>query len=193
MSKETSPAEAIHMFEIQTDLALKYGINLPARTVQLVGAVDENMFLLVETALTLMEDQSRSAITFRINSLGGSVYDALAIVGRMRSSKCKINTEGFGAVMSAATLILAAGNKRKMSSFGWVMHHEGQLEGVEGTVEQMRHLTSQLEREEEAWTESMAKFTTAPADFWAKQGKLGKDLFLTADQCLDLGVVDEVF
>lgn len=182
---------AIHAFEVQTDIALKYGINLPARTIQLVGEIDQNMFILIDTALTILESQSKAAVTIKINSEGGAIYDALAIVGRMKNSKCKIVTEGYGCIMSAASLVLAAGDKRKMSGFSWFMHHEGSYD-FGGTVEQHRHITRQMEREERLWAENMAKFTTCPKDYWLSQGKLGKDLYLTAAECLNFGVIDEV-
>lgn len=182
----------MQVFELQTDVALKYGINIPARSIQLVGEIDQNTFILIETALTLLESQSKASVTIKINSEGGSVYDALAIVGRMKSSKCKIITEGYGATMSAASLILAAGDKRRMSKFGWLMHHEASY-GYEGTIQQSKHVLSQMEREEKLWAQYMEQFSSSPAAYWASQGKLGRDLYLTAEECLTLGVIDEVF
>jgi ATP-dependent Clp protease protease subunit len=183
---------AVQLFELQTDLALKYGLSLPARTIQLVGEIDQSTFMLVDSALTILEGQSKAAITIKINSEGGSMYDALAIIGRIKASKCKIVTEAYGAVMSAATMILVAGAKRRMSSISWVMHHEASY-GAEGTVEQMKHLAAQMAREEQLWAETMERFSDTPKDFWLTQGKLGKDLFLNAEECLTLGVIDEVF
>lgn len=191
MSEKVGQELAVHVFELQTDVALKYGINLPSRTIQLVGEINQNMFILIDTAMTILEAQSKAAITIKINSEGGAIYDALAIVGRMKSSKCKIITQGFGSIMSAAGLILAAGDKRQMSSYSWFMFHEA-WGGIEGTVQQMKHQASQLEREWGLWAQHMEKFSTAPKKFWLSQGNLGKDLYLSADECLNIGVIDEV-
>ncbi len=193
MSKDgAAPELSVQMFELKMDTALKYGINIQSRTIQLVGEIDENMFILVETALTLLENDSKAKITIKINSPGGSVYDALAIVGRMEASTCKIVTEAYGAVMSAAGLVLAAGNKRRMSKRAWFMYHEASYEPG-GTHSQIKHVTAQIEKEERAWINAMAEFTEAPAEYWAREGKAGKDLYLTAQECLTFGVIDEVF
>ncbi|MEZ0209217.1 MAG: ClpP family protease [Candidatus Paceibacterota bacterium] len=184
---------SVQMFEVKTDQAFKHGFNVTARTIQLIGEVTDEMFAELDTAMTILEEEARAGITIKINSTGGSCYDALAIVGRIRSSKCKITTEGFGAMMSAASLILASGNKRRMSKYGWCMHHEIWTEGIGGTVSQISHAAKQFEREFEMWSEMMGKFTTSPKQFWQSQGRNGKDLYLTAEECLTLGVIDEVF
>jgi ATP-dependent protease ClpP protease subunit len=183
---------SVQMFEVKTDTAFKYGMNVTARTVQLVGEISEETFVYLDTALTILEEESKKGITIKINSIGGSVYDAMAIIGRMRASKCKITTEGFGPVMSAAIMILAAGHKRRMSKYAMAMWHEASYEHG-GTVAQMQHIQKQMEREERLSAEMMERFTEAPAKYWLSEGKLGKDLYLTAEECKTLGVIDEIF
>ena len=190
--KEVSQEAVLQAFEVKTDFAFKYGVNVGTRTIQLIGEINEDAFYHIETAMTLLEQQSKKAITIKINSPGGSVYDGMAIVGRIRASKCQVITEGYGAVMSAAIIILAAGHKRRMSKFGWCMWHEASYDHG-GTVTQMEHFQRQMKREEQMGCDAMAEFTTSPSKFWANEGKLGKDLFLTAEESLTLGVVDEVF
>ncbi len=191
MASQPNVDIALQLLELQTDIALKYGVHLGTRTVQIVGEIDQNMYILVDTALNLLEQDSKATITVRINSEGGSVYDALAIVGRLRASKCQIITEGFGAVMSAATLILACGKKRRMSKFCTFMHHESSIE-LGGTLNQVEHTIIQMKRESDEWCKNMAQFSNKDVDFWATRGLLGQDLYLTATQCLEFGVIDEV-
>lgn len=183
---------SVQMFEVKTDMAFKYGVNVTARTIQLVGEISEETFVQFDTALTILEEESKAGVTIKINSLGGSVYDAMAIIGRMRASKCKITTEGYGSVMSAAIMILAAGNKRRMSRYAVAMWHEASY-GNEGTVAQMQSFQRQMEREEKAGADMMERFTSAPAKYWLSEGKLGRDLYLNAEECMTLGVIDEVF
>lgn len=182
---------SVQMFEVKTEAAFKYGFNVSARTIQLVGDVNEDMFMQLDTALSILEEESKAAVTIRINSLGGSVYDGMAIVGRLKASKCKIITEGYGAVMSAAILILACGDKRRMSKFATAMWHEASYEDG-GTTSQMKHRNRQMEKEERMACEAMGSFTSSPAAYWANEGKLGKDLYLDADECVTLGVIDEI-
>lgn len=183
---------SIQAFEVKTDTAFKYGLNVSARVIQLVGEVCQEMFMQLDTALTILEEESKAQIIIRINSEGGSCYDALAIVGRIRASKCKIVTEGYGAMMSAGSLIMASGNKRRMSRYSWLMHHEAMLE-LEGQISNVKHQVTQMEREMDMWAAMMAEFSTAPKAYWLSQGRAGKDLYLNAEECETLGLIDEVF
>lgn len=192
MSEKVGVDIALHMYEIENDLLLKHGVNLRARTIQLVGPICDETFVRIDTALALLEEKSGKSITLKINSDGGSTYDALAIVSRMKASKCKITTEAYGACMSAATIILAAGDKRRISSVAMLMHHEAAY-GLEGTHTQIMHNVAQAEREEHMWNALMEKYTGTDASTWAEKGKLGKDWYLNAEECLALGVVDEIF
>lgn len=171
-------------------IAFEYGVNFKERTITLSGEVDESMFILVDIALTEMESQSKSTITVRINSPGGSTYAAMGIVGRLMRSKCHIVTEGYGHVMSAATLLLACGHRRKISSYAWFMHHEASY-GIEGRHSELKNTVAQVEREEKQWAEWMAKFTQKDAKFWEKNG-VGKDAYFTPQELIELGVADEI-
>lgn len=193
MSSKLSEDGLIQIMDLQIDLALKYGVHIGSRTVQIVGEITENTYIMVDSALTILEqDLSNEPITVRINSMGGSVYDALGIVGRIKSSKSVVNTEGFGAIMSAASLILAAGAHRKLSKYATLMYHEPSITSLEGTSTQVYHLAKNLMLEKQMWADTMASFTKKDSKFWASSGLLGKDLFLRPQECLELGVIDEV-
>ena len=166
------------------------GVNFKERIITINGEITENTFQLIDSGLSEMESASRKSITIRINSGGGSVYDALAIVGRLRASKCKIITEGFGHIMSAACLILACGNYRKVSTFSWFMTHEASYD-FEGKHTAHKNLVVQAEREENQWAKWMAEFTKKDSKFW-KNISSSKDTYFTPEELLQLGVIDEV-
>ena len=92
----------------QAQVNLEYwfgkGVNFQQRIIQITGPIEPGLFDKVDAAMTVLEEDSRKAITIRINSEGGAVYEAMAIVGRLTKSSCQIITEGYGAVWSAATL-----------------------------------------------------------------------------------------
>lgn len=167
-------------------------LNLKSRIIQIVGPIDEKMFCKVDSELALLEGKSKRPVTFVINSFGGSVYDAIAIVARMRKSPCDIITEVYGQVMSAATIILAAGDKRRMDKLAFFMTHEGSY-GAGGTHTQIKHYVQQAERENKMWCKTMAEFSGASAKFWETRGLNGMDCYLSAEQCLKIKVIDEVF
>ncbi len=94
--------------------------------------------------------------------------------------------------MSAATLILASGARRKMSEYGWFMFHESSYDSGWDKHSNHKAFIKQAEREEKFWAESMARFTDKSAEFWLKNG-VGIDSYFTPEQLLKMGVVDELF
>ncbi len=174
------------------EYVFKHGADFQRRVLNLTGEINEDMFNLVDRTLTEMEADSRAAITIKINSPGGFCYQAMAIVGRIRESKCQIITKGYGEIMSAATLILAAGRRRKISKFSSFMWHEMSY-GVDfDRHSNHKDMVLQAEKEVKLWAQWMEEFTGKPAKFWLEAGTK-KDSYFTAEQLLKLGVVDELF
>lgn len=175
-------------------LLFEHDVDTEARIIHLYGEIgqeyDSRDF---DLALSELERLGDGPVTIRINSEGGSVYDALAMIARMRISPCQLITEGYGSVMSAATLIFAAGNQRRMSTLCWSMVHEISNDGItSGTASTIRTELRQMEREQKLWYELMGQLTKQPATWWEKAANK-KDLYLTAQQCLELGMADEIF
>lgn len=183
--------ESTEKLDLNLKHLFEYGVSLQSRTIQLVGEIDQEKFQLIDKALTEMERQNQKSVVLRINSEGGSVYDALAIIGRLENSKCRVITEGYGCVMSAATLVLAAGGKRRVSRRAWFMHHESSYD-TEGRHSEIKEIVKQKEREEAQWAEVMAEYTDKSTSFWKKNG-ITQDAYFTAEELLGLGVVDEIF
>ncbi len=170
---------------------VEYGVDFSRRIISLTGEVDEFMYDILDFGLTEMEASSKKAITIKINSPGGDTYQAMAITGRMKECTCQIVTKGYGQVMSAATLILASGKKRKMSTEGFLMWHESSYL-MDGQHSQNKATVKQVEREEKLWANRMAQLSKKDAEFWLKNG-VGIDAYFTAEQLLKMGVVDELF
>ena len=93
--------------------------------------------------------------------------------------------------MSAAGLILAAGNKRLMGSRSWFMYHEISM-STHGTVSELEEQLAQVRREMQEWARSMAEFTTKSEEFWEEVAHK-HDFHLNAKECLSYGVIDELF
>ena len=177
---------------LRLEYCFEKGINFKDRIIQITGEIEENSsFDWLDAALTEMERDSKKAITLKINSPGGSVYEALAMVDRIQESKCHIVTKCYGHAMSAAGLLLAAGNKRLMGKRSWFMYHEIYT-GARGTVSELKDQVSQVEREMQDWARAMEEFTDQHCDYWQSVAHK-HDFHLNAEQCLELGVVDELF
>jgi len=169
----------------------EHNVDFKNRVVRITSDIDAYTYDFVDAALSELESINRKSITIRINSGGGSAYDSLAIVGRIRGAKCQIITEGYGQVMSAATLILASGNKRRFSKYATFMWHQSSY-GLDGKHLDIKNVVEQQEREELLWAKWMAEFSTKDAEYWYNRA-VSKDFYLNADECLEHGVVDELF
>lgn len=170
----------------------EYGVNFKERIINITGEIDEETFDLVDAAMTELESQNKRDIVIKINSEGGSVYQAMAIIGRIKESKCGVITKGYGAVMSAATLILASGTRKRMlSRDAEFMHHEASY-AIEDRHSQIKALVLQTEKEEKKWSERMAECSNKDAAFWLEKG-VGVDVYFTAQELLEMEVVDELF
>lgn len=191
MATKPSKPIAVEERELRLKYLYEHGLDLHQRIITISAGIDDATFIAFNAAVTELESVNRKEITVRLFSEGGSVYAALAIVGRMQGSSCRFVTEGYGCVMSAATLILASGDRRRMSELGWFMHHEASYE-FDGKHSEARAYFQQQELEEQRWAACMAARSHMPAEYWYTRG-VGTDLYLTPEQLLDCGVVDELF
>ena len=110
----------------------------------------------------------------------------------MRKSKCQIITEGYGKVMSAATLILAAGKKRRISELCWFMHHEMSADPGSLRASELDAYNAQVQKEMMQLASWMSKFTKKSRKFWLTQGT-HIDVYFDAKQLVKFGVADEIF
>lgn len=199
MTKKTKDSE-LEKLKFNMEQSLDNGVDLKNRTIRVTGVIGEPSpldfgsdyfdFNLLDYALTEMEAQSDEPITLKINSPGGDVYDALAIIGRMKASKCEIVTEAYGHAMSAATLILMAGDIRKMSKYCVPMYHEISY-GVGGDHESIKEQVAQSEKELRRWASYYEEFSNKNTKFWLTKMKK-KEFYPTPEQMLDYGAIDEV-
>ena len=164
--------------------------------IRIIGAIDEDTyeaFCIKLDALENMPIKARpKSVAVEITSDGGSAYLALAFVDRMRLSPMKFVTTGVGRVASAATLILAAGDVRRLTQEAWVMVHEDSGE-VEGTVSEMEAQIKHLRSMENQWNSLLSQYSrnkSKPAVF-AELHKRG-DVNLSPTECVALGLVDEI-
>ena len=126
------------------------------RSIMFVGEVNEEKSADLISALLVLSQQKKDDeeraedIKLYISTYGGSADEMFGIYDVMNYCKqfCDIETIGFGKVMSAGTLVLAAGTKgkRKIGKHCRVMIHSvnggsiGELHNLENEMEQMKAL-----------------------------------------------------
>jgi ATP-dependent Clp protease protease subunit len=193
---EKVPDTAISIWNAQNNLLLDYGIDVVNRSFCMSGDIDENTFAIVDQNLSLLErDVSTrdTPIVIKLNSLGGSIYNAWAVVSRIKSSPCPITIEAYGAVMSAATMIFAAGKKRRVSRYCEFMYHQGSINDASGTLNQMVNTIKSMKREEIMYCNFLQANSKKSSLFWRKLLHSNKDVFLSAEQIVKLGIAEEIF
>ena len=197
MTKKKSNVE---LEKLEREYALDHGIDFENRVIRVTGAIgtpgpmsddgDYFDFNLCDFALTRFEKDPDLPVTLKINSPGGECYEALAIIGRLKSSQCAIITEGYGHVMSAATLILMGGDIRKLSKYCISMFHEISY-GVGGNHEDVKEHVLQSEKEMKRWAGYYEEFSKKSAKWWLGKMKK-KEYYPTPKEMLEVGAVDEI-
>lgn len=192
-SRRRKRSPQLELFALNLEYAMNRGMDIENRVIQLTEDIEDHHFDFFDAAMTCLESVNRKTITVKINSYGGDVHSALGIIGRMRESKCIIETKGYGKIMSAATAILAAGSpgKRKISSLAQVMHHEPSY-SVEGRHSEIEHEVKNSQQLAEVWCDLMFELTGVPKDYWLTKGRL-LDFNFDARTALELNIVDGIF
>lgn len=195
MSEKNAQEFALHLWNLQNELILDYGIDPVSRSFCINKDIDHTSFAEIDAKLNLLErdgGEEHPPITIKINSCGGSIYDAWAIVSRIKKSPCVIKTEAYGAVMSAATMIFAAGAERSVSKYCEFMFHQSSM-GVEGSLATLQNVLRSLSKEEDMYCKFLAEHSKKSSNFWRKLLHSKKDVFLTAEQVIKLGIAKEIF
>ena len=91
------------------------------------------------------------AITVRINSMGGSVPDGIAIFNAMKRHKAQVTTVVDGMALSIASLIFMGGDQREMAENAVLMVHAPWTYAA-GNAQQLRDMADQLD----TWAGAMA-------------------------------------
>jgi len=133
-------------------------------------------------------------LTLYINSEGGDLYQAFALIDVMNKSHRPIKTIGLGSIMSAAFLIFACGTKgqRYIAPNTGIMCHQ-----FSGVVENKYHDIKAQMVENELCNERMLNVlirATGKSKSFVQQRLLPpSDVYLTADDAISYGIADKLF
>ncbi|WP_157862483.1 ClpP-like prohead protease/major capsid protein fusion protein [Nitrosococcus halophilus] len=130
-------------------------------------------------------------ITARINSIGGSVYDGLAIHNALVRHPAQVTTTIDGIAASIASLIAMAGEERTMASNALLMVHAPWTLAI-GNSEEFRRMADMLDKHSEAMTAAYAEATGQSAEDILALLTDGEDHYYTAEEAQALGFVHSV-
>ena len=141
----------------------------------------------------ITDEGTGKVVTLYINSTGGSLTDAFALIDVMKNSSFVIRTIGIGNVMSSAFMIFASGDKghRYISKNTSSMCHQ-----FTDSMDSKYHDIRAAMKETESLNERMINVlmeNTGLVRSKIKSKLLGpSDIYLTADEMIEYGVADHI-
>lgn len=130
-------------------------------------------------------------IEIYIDSYGGNVYQCFGLLSLMKNSKTPINTIVTGCAMSCGFMILISGHKRFAYEYSTALYHQVSS-GVWGKLKDMQEDLAETERLQSIIESITLKRTKITAKRLKKAFTGKQDWFIPSDECLKLGIVDEI-
>ncbi len=152
---------------------------------------DQIANLTVAQLLWLASEDSSKPIRMYINSPGGQVYAGMAIYDTMQQVECPVSTVAVGFTASFGTILLAAGTKGMRYALPNATIHlhqplggaRGQASDIAIQAQEILRLRTDLNRILSAQTGQTVERIRKDTD---------RDLYMTAAQAKEYGLVDEV-
>lgn len=169
-----------------------YSRLLKERVIFLVGPINDAVANVVVAQLLFLESENPDKeISLYINSPGGSISSGMAIYDTMQFIKPNVSTLCIGMAASMGAFLLQAGAKGKRFALpnSTVMIHQP-LGGFQGQASDIEiHAKYILSLRERLYT-LMAEHTGRSVEEIARDSE--RDNFLTADEAVAYGLVDQV-
>jgi len=141
------------------------------------------------------EDDSKKDITFYLSTYGGNADDMFAMYDMMRIVRedTDIETIGLGKVMSAGVLLLAAGTKgkRKIGKNCRVMIH-AVMGGNHGSLHNMMNEMEAIEQLQDMYCDALISETKLTRAKLKKMIERKVNVYLSAEEAIELGIADEI-
>jgi len=136
-------------------------------------------------------EYKRQPIKLYIDSYGGSVYQCFGLLGVMEKSVTPVHTIVTGAAMSCGFMILITGHKRFGYPHSTPLYHQvscgfwGKVKDLEEKLEETKRLQKKIE--------DMTLEKTSISKKKLKEVLKNKiDWYMSAEEALTLGVIDEI-
>lgn len=140
----------------------------------------------------LEADNKYKNIDIRINSVGGEVSAGIAIFNAIRAARANVTIYIDCMAASTASFIAGCGRKVKMGRYARIMLHRP-TGGVYGNADELKDYIDQLQKIEDTLCDIYSNRTGMSVEDIRSKYMDGKDHWLSADEALKLGFVDEIF
>ena len=170
-----------------------YSRLLKDRIVFLGGEIDDDTANLVVAQLLFLEmENPDSDISLYINSPVGSVTAGMAIFDTMNYIKPDVRTVCIGMAASMGAFLMMAGKKGKRLALpnSEIMIHQP-LGGAQGQATDVAIRAEWLMKTKEKMTRMMSEMTGQ--DIERVKQDVERDYFMSAEEALQYGIIDEIY
>ncbi len=152
---------------------------------------DQIANLIVAQLLWLASEDDSKPIRMYINSPGGQVYSGMAIYDTMQQVACPVSTVAVGFTASFGTILLTAGTKGMRYALpNATIHLHQPLGGARGQASDIAIQAQEILRLRTDLNKILSYHTGQTIERIQKD--TDRDLYMTAAQARDYGLVDEV-
>ena len=160
----------------------------------LTGEIDEdNINECIKWIIYENLDSKAKVLTLYINSTGGDLYSAFALIDIINNSTHPIRTIAVGAAMSAAFLIFASGDKgeRYVGKNASLMCHQFS-DSTEGKYHEIKATMKDNELSNQRMVDVLRDATGLAPSVIKKKLLPASDVYLTPDEAVELGIADNI-
>lgn len=137
-----------------------------------------------------LRDIDAPAIALRINSVGGSVFDGLAIHAALRQHRAQVTVYVDSIAASIASVIAMAGDRVVMMKFSQLMIHDARSWLKESSPGEMRQYAELLDRQSDNLADVYSLRAGGTRAHW--RGLMERETWFTAEEAVAAGLADEV-
>jgi ATP-dependent Clp protease protease subunit len=169
-----------------------YSLLLKERIVLMGTPVNDQIANLIVAQLLYLNGQDpERQINMYINSPGGSVYAGMAIYDAMQQVSAPVSTVALGLTASFGTVLLTAGAKgHRYALPNATIHMHQPLGGSQGQASDIVIQANEIMRLKERLIEIFVYHTGQDRDVIERDQD--RDLFLSASQAAEYGIIDKV-
>ena len=169
-----------------------YSLLLKERIIMLGTPINDQIAnLVVAQLLYLAREDSTKPIRLYINSPGGQVYSGMAVYDTMQQIECPVSTVAVGFTASFGTILLTAGTKGMRYALpNATVHLHQPLGGAQGQASDIAIQANEILRLRSSINVILSHHTGQTIEKIEEDTE--RDFFLTADEAMAYGLVDEV-
>ncbi|MXZ92339.1 MAG: ATP-dependent Clp protease proteolytic subunit [Chloroflexi bacterium] len=170
-----------------------YSLLLRERIIYLGTPITDQVANVIIAQLLYLEREDRDRdISLYINSPGGYIASGLAILDTMRLINSQVSTICVGTAASMATVLLANGEKGKRYCLpnSTVHMHQPNVGSFQGQAADIEIQAKEIVRLKERLSNILSEATGQSVEKISDD--TDRDFFLTADEAIEYGIVDEI-